>query len=154
MFTDELKHREVALGIPYHPGVILQVQEADVAMMVLQGFQLESRAVFRLKLESFVAAIVGGDVFVEPGAVVFQEAITAEGPLAIWPPLRVHLKQAQIQPKLDLLAPVLRFELTGDHLAGLIFPAAQEIRYVEIHRPNMAVAHRQVNASTEEIQNL
>jgi hypothetical protein len=125
MFADEVKYRQVAFGIPYHPVVILKVQQADVAMMVLQGFELELRAIFGLELESFVAAIVGRDVLVEPCAVVIKEASMAEGPFAIRATLRVHLEQAQIQPKLDLLAPVLRLEPAGDHLAGLVLPLLQ-----------------------------
>ena len=76
----------------------------------------------------------------------------AERPFAIRPPLRVHLEQAEIQPELDLLATVLRFEPAGDHLAWLVLPLVQEMRYIEIHERNMAVVARQVNVSAGEIR--
>ena len=97
---------------------------------------------------------MGRDVLVQPRAVVLKEGRMAERPLAIRPALRVHLQQAQIEPKLDFLAPVLRFEPAGDHLARLVLPLVQEMRYVEIHEPNMAAGARQVNASAGEIRNL
>ena len=65
-------------------------------MMILQGFELEPGAIFRLELETLVAAVVGRDVLVEPRAVVLEEGGMAEGPLAIRPALGVHLQQAQI----------------------------------------------------------
>ena len=151
VFADEVKHRQVTLGIPYHRGVIFEVQQADVAMMVLQGFELELGAIFGLELETFVAAIMGRDVLEQPCAVVTKEASMSERPLAIGAAFRVHLEQAQIQAKLDLLAPVLGLEPAGDHLAGLVLPLVQEIRYIEIHERNMAVTARQVNGSRNKL---
>ena len=75
-------------------------------------------------------------------------------PLAIGPALRIHLQQAQIHAKLDLLAPVLGFEPAHDNLTRLVIPLVQEIRYVEIHERNMAADTRQVNDSPGEIQTL
>jgi hypothetical protein len=61
------------------------------------------------------------------------------------------LQQAQIHAKLDFLAPVLGFEPAHDNLARLVVPLLQEIRYIEIHGPNMAADARQVNGSAGEI---
>ena len=71
---------------------------------------------------------------------------------------RVYLIESsptdQVQPKLDFLLAVLRFEPAGNHLARLILPLVQEMRYIEIHESNMAACAGQVNASAREIQNL
>lgn len=48
VFADEVKDGQVAFGIAYHGGVIFEVEQADVAMMVLQGFELELGAIFGL----------------------------------------------------------------------------------------------------------
>ena len=123
-------------------------------MVILQGFELEPGAIFRLQLEPLVAAVVGRDVLVQPRAVILKQGRMAVGPLAVRPALRVHLQQAQIDAKLDFLAPVLGFEPAHNHLARLVVPLVQEMRYIEIHGPNMAVDTRQVNDSAGEIRNL
>jgi hypothetical protein len=121
-------------------------------MVILQGFELEPGAIFGLQLETRVAAVVSADVPVQPRAVMLEERRIAGGPLAIRPALCVHLQQAQIDAKLDFLAPVLCFETAHDNLTRLIVPLVQEIRYVEIHGPNMAADARQVNGSAGEIR--
>ena len=78
----------------------------------------------------------------------------AEGPSAIRPALRIHLQQPQIDAKLDLLPPVLRFEPAHHNLTRLVIPLVQEMRYIEIHSRNMAAVSRQVNDSPAEIPNL
>lgn len=35
MFTDKIEYREVALGISHDAGVVLQLQQANVTMMIL-----------------------------------------------------------------------------------------------------------------------
>jgi hypothetical protein len=152
VFADEIKRREVALGIPNYPGVIFQVQQADVAMMVLEGFELELGAIFGLELETIVTAIVGRDVLEQPRAVVIKEGSMAEGPFAIRPAFGVHLEQAQIQAELDLLAAVPGLKPAGDHLAGLVLPLVQEMRYIEIHKPNMEAAPWQVNGPRNKLE--
>ena len=51
VLADKVEYRQVALGVPDHAGVIFQLQQADVPVMVLQGFELEPGAVFRSSLK-------------------------------------------------------------------------------------------------------
>ena len=131
---DKVKYGQVAFRIPDHAGIILQLEQADVAVMILQGFELKPGAILPPQFEAFVAAVVRRNVFVEPRPIVFEQGSMAERPLAIGPPLHIHLQQAQIQPKLNPLTPVLRFEPARNHLTRLILPLVQEMRYIEIHR--------------------
>ena len=47
VLADKVEDRQVAFGVADHRGVILQLQQADVAMMILEGFELEPGAIFR-----------------------------------------------------------------------------------------------------------
>ena len=69
----------------------------------------------------------------------------AEGPLAVGTPLRIHLQQTEIHPKLELFLAIFGFESADHHLSGLIIPLVQEVRYVEVHDANMDGGGRQVN---------
>ena len=42
-------------------------------MMILQGFELEPGAIFRVELETLVAAVVGRNVLVQPRPVVLKQ---------------------------------------------------------------------------------
>ena len=42
-----------------------------------------------------------------PGLVVVQQRLEALGPLAVGPPVELHLDQAEVDPHLDLLAAVV-----------------------------------------------
>src|SRR6266404_6462132 len=91
MFADEIKHRQVALRVPNDRRIIFQLQQANVAVVKLNGFHLQLRAILGLKLEALVAAFVGGDMFVKPGLVVLEERRMAEGSLAVRTTLSIHL---------------------------------------------------------------
>ena len=52
VFADEVKHRQVAFGVPGHAGIVRQLQQADVTMVILQRLQLELGAILRLELEA------------------------------------------------------------------------------------------------------
>ena len=145
MFADEVEDGEVAFGVAYDAGMIFQLQQADVAMMILQGLELEPGTIFGFQLKTFVAAVVSGNVLVKPRAVIIKERGMAEGSLAIRPPIRIHLQQAQIHSKLDLFLAVPGSEFPDDNLSRLVFPLGQEIRYVKIHAANMAGMGGQVN---------
>ena len=69
-----------------------------------------------------------------------------ERAFAIGPPFSIHLEQAEIHPKLDLLLAVFRLKAADDNLAGLVFPGLQEMANIEIHEANMAGLAEQVNA--------
>ena len=89
---DKVKDRQVAPSIPDHRGVIPQLQEADIAMMILERFELEPGAVLHVELEPLVAAVVRRHVLLQPRPVVFENRCMAERPLAVRTPLGVHLE--------------------------------------------------------------
>src|ERR671924_570435 len=57
----------------------------------------------------------------------------AEGTFAVGPAVGVHLQEAEIHSQLDFFHPVLSLELPYQHPAGLVFPAVQKVRDVEVH---------------------
>ena len=44
VFAHEFKHGQIPLGVTDHACVILQLQQADITVVVLEGFELEFRA--------------------------------------------------------------------------------------------------------------
>src|SRR5882724_4409295 len=78
---------------------------------------------------------------------MFVKGSCTEGSLAIGAPLCVHLKQAQIDAKLNFFLTILSDEFPHHDLAGMIFPFVQDVRNVKIHCQNMNRGFGEVNAS-------
>src|SRR6478736_3106330 len=53
--------------------------------------------------------------------------------LAVGPAIGIHLKQPQIDTKLDFIGTVFGFKSANHNLAGLIIPLLQEVRNIEVH---------------------
>ena len=54
----EFHHLQVVLRVLQHAVKLLELKEADVAVMVLDGLHLQPRALVRLQGESLVIAVV------------------------------------------------------------------------------------------------
>ncbi len=145
MLSDEIENGQVAFRVPDDRRIILQLQQADIAMVELDGFHLQLRTILGFELKALITAFMGRDVFVETGLVVLEERRMAEGPLAVRTTLSIHLQQTEIHPKLELFLAIFGFESADDHLSGLIIPLVQEVRYVEVHDANMDGGGQQVN---------
>src|SRR5712691_8588709 len=145
MFAHEIKDRQIAFCVPDDGRIIFQLQQANVAMVELDGFHLQLRTILGFELKALITAFMGRDVFVETGLVVLEERRMAEGPLAVRTTLSIHLQQTEIHPKLELFLAIFGFESADDHLSGLIIPLVQEVRYVEVHDANMDGGGQQVN---------
>jgi len=117
--------------------------------VVLQCLELQLGAIFGFELESFIAAIVGSDMFVESRLVIFKKRGVTERPFAIRSPFYIHLQKAQVHAELDLFFSVLALELSDDNVTRLVIPLRQKMRYIEIHEPNMYGVRSQVNVSAE-----
>src|SRR5258706_13502602 len=76
---------------------------------------------------------------------MFQERNMAKRTFAVRPSFGVHLEQTEIDAELDFFSPVLRFKSAHHHLARLVFPLRQQMRYIEIHVANMDAEFGQVN---------
>src|SRR6185437_11365265 len=122
------------------------LEEADIAVMILQGLKLELRAILGGEPEAIVAAFIGRQMLVQPGLVVIEERIMAEGTLAIGPAFGVHLQQAEIDTQLDFFLAVLALEFPDNNLSGFVRPVLEQWRNVEVHGANMNAKWRQVNA--------
>jgi hypothetical protein len=99
-------------------GEILELQEADVAMMKLKCLQLQTGAVLAFQLEGLVRAFVRHPVLFELGEVEIEESGMAERPLAVRTSLRIHLQQAQVHAGSSPDRPCP--ESPHHHLPGLV----------------------------------
>jgi hypothetical protein len=125
VFLDEIKDGDVAVGVLDDAGEILQLQEAVVAVVVLEGLELELGAILGLEME--LAGGVGGEVLEELGLVIIIDGRMAERAFAIGPALGVHLEDAEIDAELDFLDAVLARKFPDNHLAGLVIPLLEEV---------------------------
>src|SRR6185437_16362738 len=85
VFVDKREHGQVALGVTDDSGVILQLKQTDVAVVILNGLLLQLRAVVGFEREAFVAGAVNPPVLFEFRLVMLEEGFMAEGPLAVGP---------------------------------------------------------------------
>ena len=126
MLGEEIKHGEVAFGVPDHAGIILQLEQAEASLMILQGLELELGAIIRRELEGIVTAIVGRQMLVEARLVILEERHMSEGPFSVRPPFGIHLQQAEVQAELKFLLAVQAFESADYDLSGLELPVSQQ----------------------------
>src|SRR5207253_5209434 len=120
MFADEIKYFQIALGIADHGREIAQFQQANVAVMILQRFDLELGAILRRELKFLIAAGMSGDVLAEFGLKIFEQRSVAERTFAIGPAFGVHLEDAEINPKLDFFHAIVAREFAHGNFSGLI----------------------------------
>ena len=73
MLADEIKHGEIALRVAHHAGKIAQFQQADVAVVILERFDLELGTILRLKFKVISNALARAEVFAEFGLVKFKK---------------------------------------------------------------------------------
>jgi hypothetical protein len=145
VFGHKVEDGEIAFGITHHAGVVFQLEQTNVPVMVLQGLKLEFGTIFRFQLKALVAAFVSGDVAVKARPVMIEQRGATEGTSSVRTPFGIHLQQTQIHSKLDFLPAVLCLKPANDHLSRLVFPFLQEVRYIEIHIQIMTVYTFQVN---------
>lgn len=133
VFLDEIEDFEVALGVAEDAGEILELEEADVAVVELDGFLLELGTILGIEMEAVFFAFVLVAVFLEAGLEVFEEGFVAEGGFAIGPAEGVHLEEAEVDAELDFFLSVLPLEPPDDNLPCLVLPGIQHIGDVERH---------------------
>src|SRR5205814_4466348 len=83
MCLDEIEYGQIAVGVADDALVVLELQEADVAMVVLESFELYFGDFFARKGEIVVASVMFGFVLAELILLMFVERGGAEGTLSI-----------------------------------------------------------------------
>jgi hypothetical protein len=107
VFLNEIKHRQVALGVANDTRVVFQLQQTNVTVVILQSLELKLGAFLRLKRKPFVTSFVGCHMFIQPRLVKFQQGGIAERSLAVGTAFGIHLKKRRRELKqfdLDALA--------------------------------------------------
>lgn len=142
----EAKDLQVADTIALDGGVVLELEEANVPVMVLDGFLLKSSTLLRSQGEIWILTVSTGRCLLGAFAIEVEPRLVAHGLLAVGTAFHVHLEDSQINPQLDLLA-VLALKSARHHLTRLVVPVLQHLGEVERHRPgNMETSSGRVNA--------
>ena len=108
---DELDDLEVAFAVAFDGDKVFELEEADVAVVILDAFHLEPTTFLQGEGITGVTALAGS-MFRESGLDDVEPGFVAHGTIAIGPTLRIHLEHAQIDAELDLLMAVTPLEPT------------------------------------------
>src|SRR6185503_9418795 len=109
-----------------HSGIIFQLEQADVTMVILKGLQLQFGAFLAAEDELLLRSLVSRPMLLQLGQLEVEQSPMAEGALSVRPSLGVHLQEPEIDAELDFLEPILADEFSHDDLAGLVIPLFQE----------------------------
>ena len=103
----------------------------------------------------FILTIVFGKVVFQTLNLVIKQTVGVMRTLAIGSSGSVHLEKPQIDPHLNQFSPIFPFNLSNHRLAGLIRPAIQHMRYVQLlHEGSLTRSHRAVNERLEPLSRL
>jgi len=145
---DKIEDVQIAFGIADDTLVVLELQQANVAVMILERFELYLGYLLGSKRKPAFVVIMRSFVLIEPTDVMFEERSGAERTLSIGTPLSIHLQKTEVDAQLDFLLTVFTHEFPHHNLAGMVFPFIQDVRNIKIHRGNMNWQNSEVNASS------
>ena len=113
---------EIALRVADHAVEIVDLKEAQVAMIILNAFLLKLCALLGRKLVGF--AFLSGAR--RPFLMIFQKRLAIVRTLAIRPAGHFHLQHAEIDSQLQFLAPIEAGDLAHFDAAVLMRPIFQD----------------------------
>src|SRR5882724_2833189 len=137
MFTNEIEYCEIAFAVADHAGVILQLQQADIAMMKLKRFDLQFGAVLRREAKAGIAAFIRGEMLVKFRLVVIEQGVMAKRTFAVRPAFGIHLQHAEIDAQLYFFLTVFPLKFPNDNLSRFVGPMIEERRNIKVHGANM-----------------
>ena len=118
----EVEQLEDVLGVTFDGLVILQLEVADAAVVILDGLLLELRAFVGVDTEVVILAAVFFAVPLEADQEMVEQGRVPERPLAVGAELRVHLQQAEVDPQLQFFHTALALDPARIHAAKAVVP--------------------------------
>ena len=129
MLSHEGKQVEVALSVAHDARVIVELKEAQVAVVILHPLGLEIVAIVWRERVLLPLAFGGTGAVAVPR----EQALAALGTLAVGTTGGFHLDEAEVEPKLDFLGSVTADDLAHFDLTGLVRPFLQQVGEVDAH---------------------
>jgi hypothetical protein len=127
---NEVEKIEVALGVAYDAGEIVDLKQTEITVIILNAFLLELGAllwrqlvIFRLFLCAHGAALM-----------ISEERLAIVRPLSIGPAGHFHLQHAEIDPQLQFLPAIEPDDLAHLDRAVLVRPVLQDRVQIQTHR--------------------
>jgi len=121
----DVEDAELAGGVADDAGVVAEDEEAEVAVVVHDGFFAEVLALVGGEGEAIGAAgffFVVGDEFFE----IVEEGFAAVGALAVGAAGELHLEEAEVEAHLEFFAAVEAGDFADVDGAGFVVPALEE----------------------------
>ena len=119
---NESKKIEIALRVAHHAFEIIDLKQAQVAMIILDAFLLELRALLRCKLVSLAFLLDASG----PLLMIFQKRFAIVRTPAIRSPVQFHLQHAEIDSQLQFFAAIEAGDLAHFDAATLVRPISQD----------------------------
>jgi hypothetical protein len=130
VLSNKGKKIKIPLRVAHHAFEIVDLKQAQVAMIVLDAFLLKLRALLSCELVSLAFLLGAGCPFL----MIFQERFAIVRTPAIWPPGQFHLQHAEIDSQLQFLAAIQTSDLAHFNAAALVWPISQKGIEVQTHR--------------------
>ena len=137
VLMDEVEDGQVVAGVALDPLVVLQVEQGQVALVVLPGLLEEVLAALLVELG---AALGGRSGPVGQGlAEVVQEGLGPVGAVSVGTAADLELENPHVDADLDLLRPVPGGDPAGDELVRIEGPGIEQITDIVFHGPSLGL---------------
>ena len=129
MLGDESEKIEIPLRVAHHAAEIINLKQAQIAVIILNAFLLELGALFGRQLVAFAFFLRAG----RAPLMIFEERVAVVRALSIGPAGHFHLEHAQIDAQLQLLAAIEPGDLAHFNVAVLVRPISQDRIQIQTH---------------------
>ena len=129
MFIDKAEEIEIALGIADDTGVVAELKQTDVAVIILNALLLQLRASLRREL-----LVIAGS-FRKLGAILMiaKQRFATVGAQAVGPARHLHLQHAEIDAQLQFVATIEAGHFSHFDHARLVRPVFQNGVEIQAH---------------------
>jgi len=124
-FAAEIQNLQVAGGIAHDGDEIFEDEEAEVALVIHDGFFAEGLALVGGEVEAEIGSVADA-VFVEFGFVIIEERFAAVGTSAVWAAGHIHLEDAEIDAHLKFWGSVEAGDFADVDGSGFVIPAFED----------------------------
>src|SRR5438270_13879429 len=143
MRVDKIKKIEITLGVAYHSVEIVDLKQAQIAVIILDAFLLELGALFGRELVILIPR------FGARGAklMISEERFATMRPQTVGTSGQFHLQHAKIDPEMKFLAAIEPKNFAHFDRAILVWPILQNAIQIQAH-PEQMIEHLRFNCQS------
>src|SRR5205814_5298097 len=140
---DKIEEFEIALSVPDHAVEIVDLKQAQVAVVILNAFLLELGALFRGEVVSLTLGLGPGG----PELMISQQRFATVGAHSVGTAVEFHLEDAEVDPELQFVPAVEAENFANFDGALFMRPILENGVEVEAH-PEKMIEHLVFNCQS------